>query len=225
MVQNALPDPLFIPGLCCGDGVLNECTGTVGVPCWTLPKVITVESLQASIRSVCACVRACLCGCGCVCVSYSQIDLSVSLVCTSVWREFHSFATPVTATPRALTDGIYVCSMSKCFELDPQLWSWKAPSKTWNILIRSREIYLWTCLGIRRQEICDLNESALQHIHALSFHLGWMIRAETDGSSCQTLSSMWQIITPRLCCFRVRSPISGSFYDNECSRNREANVR
>ena len=136
-----------------------------------------------------------------VCVSYSHIDLLVSLVCTSVWREFHSFATPVTATQRALTDGIYMCSMSKCLELDPLLWSWKAPSKTWNILIRSREIYLWACLGIRRQEICDLNESVLQHVHTLSFHLGWMIRAETDGSSCQTLSSMWQIITPRLCFF------------------------
>lgn len=128
---------------------------------------LRLESLQALIRSVCSCVRICACVSLTVTLIYRchwLVHLSDEILCSRIW-----FALPVTATQRVLTDGIYTCSMSKCLELDPLLWSWKAPSKTWNILFRSREIYLWACLKIKKQKNMWPESKCTQHIHTFSF--------------------------------------------------------
>lgn len=144
------------------------------------------------------CLRTCAFVCVCLLQSHwfiGVIGLCICLMRFSLGRIW--FAIPVTATQRVLTDGIYMCSMSKCLELDPLLWSWKAPSKTWNILVRSREIYLWACLRIKRQGMRDLNESALDiSIHCLlkcsvkdKGQDGWRFHYTCRCTSCQYVQS------------------------------------
>ena len=111
------------------------------------------------------------------------VHLSDEILLGRIW-----FAIPVTAFQRALTDGIYKCSVSKCLELNPTLWSWKVPSKTGNILVRSSQIYL------RARLRCMLSElKCTQYFHtvpvctvpACAYSLVWCIITACLFSKCQ----------------------------------------
>lgn len=196
MVQNALPDSLFLTGLCSGcfkrmhrhggRSMSNTPIGDYdlkGFRPWSEVFVRVYVRLCMSLT---------------VTLTYRChwfVHLSDEIFVAVIW-----FAIPVTAIQR-VTDGIYMCSMSNSLELDPLLWSWKAPSKTWYILIRSREVYLWARLKIKRREIYCTTRMNVHSAYPYMFfkNLMWMIGATIYGNLIgpvgavpgSTLSPMW----------------------------------
>lgn len=117
------------------------------------------------------CVYVCLCMSFTVTLTYQChwfVHLSDEIFVAVIW-----FAIPETAI-RRVTDGIYMCSMSSGLELDSLLWSWKATSKIWSILINSERSWL--------KLKPDKNHMPSISLHFQQKNLLWMIEVKLYSS-------------------------------------------